>query len=228
MFQIQQLASKMDEAHLHVLFFCSVAFLVVPTQSVLRVPGLLNRKNYAYTREADVNIGHLVSIYQLNDHGDCSELKPNRIAIYKAIDYAIDEINQRRDILPNITVGFVQLMDCNDDLKALEVAVYLVPDESCDGRSKHQCGSLVANADNLTNGLDNIQPFNVVGIVGPVNSVISVAVSKLLGTFQLPVVATYATANELSDKTKYPYFMRLVPPDLAEEKTIIEVQLTPI
>ena len=36
-------------------------------------------------------------------------------------------------------------------------------------------------------------------------------------------MAVYATANALSDKTQYPFFMRLVPPESGQQQMILEV-----
>jgi len=184
----------------------------------LVVPGLRFRKNSMYARVAEVNIGNLVTVHELDRLGECSEIYANEFLVYKAMDFAVDQINRRRDLLPNITVGFVQLDDCNNDLKALEVSMYFVREEG-DQMSTTECVTATENPSNEK----GIRPFNVVGIIGPEDSINSVVVSKFIGTFELPVMSTYATANELSDKKKYPFFMRLVPPDSVEETAIIEV-----
>ena len=40
--------------------------------------------------------------------------------------------------------------------------------------------------------------------------------------FEVPVLGTYPTIDELSDKSKYEYFMRLVPPARFEVKAMME------
>lgn len=186
--------------------------------AILHVPGMRNRNHFAHVREADVNIGHLVSIHR-TENNICTSVKKDAVLRYKAMEYAVDEINQRTDLLPNITVGFVQLDDCWNALKALDVAVYFVKDDD-DEQSDDRCQTLTINA---TDGSTYPRTFKVVGVIGPSNSGMSTSVAKFLGTFQLSLMSLYATANTLSDKTQYPYFMRLVPPDIAEEASLIEV-----
>lgn len=117
----------------------------------------------------------------------------------------------------------IQLDDYWDSLKGLEVAIYFVKDH-CDGQSDSRCDSLTLNETDAGGGTYP-RSFDVVGVIGPSNSGISTSVAKYLGTFKLSLMSLYATANALSDKSQYPYFMRLVPPDYGEERTLIEVGL---
>jgi Receptor family ligand binding region len=184
--------------------------------SVRQPIGLRNRTQFVYVQDAEVSIGHLVSIHEMNDEGQCTVLIPQEVVRSKAMEFAVGQINKRMDILPNITVGFVELDDCYNELTALEIAVYLINNNFHTGRQLNERhGRPTAGNDSMFS--------TMVGVLGPLTSVLSVAVSQYLGVFHVPIMAIYATANELSDKTNYPYFMRLVPPDFDEEKVIIEV-----
>ena len=68
-----------------------------------------------------------------------------------------------------------------------------------------------------------VSPVEIVGIIGPRTSRESVMVSSLLSLFQIPVLAPYSTSDELSDKSRYEYFMRLVPPDSYQAEAIVDV-----
>ena len=179
------------------------------------------RKQFAYVSNADVNIGHYVNIHNLDSNKRCTILYRNRLPVYKAVDFAVHQINQQQDLLPNVTLGFVQLDDCLNALKALEVTPYFIPEKESDPQPRPRCEVLTGN----TTGGGLVEPYDVVGVLGPLTSIVSVAVAQILGTFEIPMVSTYATANSLSDKSQYPYFLRLVPSDMAEEKTIIEVRI---
>jgi len=159
--------------------------------------------------EADVNIGLLVSVHDdPGDNGSCSELLPDGVILSEAMSFAVNQISSRYDLLPNVTIGYIQMDDCWNDLQALKVAVYLVNDDDAS-----VCGN-----DDLY-----FQSYDVVGILGPSNSAMSVAVSKFLGTFQIPVMSLYATNNALSAKTEYPFFMRLASPDIRQEQLLLQV-----
>ena len=55
--------------------------------------------------------------------------------------------------------------------------------------------------------------YDVVAVVGPTTSRKAVMVAGLMSLFQIPTLGTYATSVELSDKTRFQYFMRMVPHD---------------
>jgi vomeronasal 2 receptor len=201
-----------------VILYCMAIICDRGSLAVLRVPGMRNRNHFAYVREGDINIGHLVSIHGTTK-GVCTGIKKDAVLRYKAMEYAVDEINKRQDLLPNVSVGFVQMDDCWNGLKASEAVIYFVKDDT-DDQANGSCDTLTVNS---TDGGRYPRSFDVVGVIGPSNSGISTSVAKFLGAFNLSLMSLYATANTLSDKTQYPYFMRLVPPDLAEEVTLIEV-----
>lgn len=203
--------------------FCHIAlkillYLVMGglVATVRQPPGLGNRTQFVYIRDGDVSIGHMVSIHTMDDKQQCTKLIPLEVLRSKAVEFAIDQINKREDLLPNITVGFVQLDDCFNDLKALEVAIYLINNELDDGRQLN-------NSYQRPTTDSNTLYSTMVGVLGLLTSFTSISVSQYLGTFHVPVMSVLATVNELSDKMKYPYFMRLVPPDINEARVMIEV-----
>ena len=54
---------------------------------------------------------------------------------------------------------------------------------------------------------------DVIGMVGVEFSSFATATCQITGPARIPVVSYYATSDELSDKSTYPYFLRVVPPD---------------
>ena len=61
--------------------------------------------------------------------------------------------------------------------------------------------------------LDFDRQYNVVSVIGLGSSREAVMSSSLLSLFKIPHIATWATSDELSDKTRFEYFMRVLPPD---------------
>lgn len=178
------------------------------------VTGLLERDHaFSRVREGDVNIGMLISVHD-SANGQCTDLLSFGVAGAWVMEFAIDEVNARSDLLPNITLGFVQMDDCWNDLKALEVSMCLVGngDDTFSGTTR------------LNDRQQNpFRSYEVIGVLGPLDSPMSMAVSQFLGAFQIPVMAFDATNDALSDKTEYPFFMRLAPPDIRQEKIQLEV-----
>jgi Receptor family ligand binding region len=195
----------------------STLLLIVDAE--LHVPGLLTRQfPFTRVREADINIGLTLSVHQSANGDDrCSVLMPTNVLWSWTMQFAVKQINTRHDLLPNITIGFVHVDDCFSALKCLEGSVYFVKDSCNGGTGSGNCSISDSSADSL------FQSYDVVGIIGPLDSGTSVKVSPYLGTFQVPQLAIYATANALSDKSQYPYFMRLVPAESGQQHVLLEV-----
>ncbi|XP_065174798.1 metabotropic glutamate receptor 6-like [Sycon ciliatum] len=62
---------------------------------------------------------------------------------------------------------------------------------------------------------------NFVGVVGPFSSSVSIQVTRLLQFFNKPMVSFGSTSPQLSDKGKYPYFLRTLPSDTFLARAIV-------
>ena len=63
----------------------------------------------------------------------------------------------------------------------------------------------------------------MVGVVGPGSSRSALLVSSLLSLLQIPSIGTFTTSDELSDKTRFEYFLRMVPPDRFQVDAILDI-----
>jgi len=184
-----------------------VAYIDVPKIQQRTLSALL-------AKEGDINIGHLTDITTYSDATKtCGPTRGKRgcEAVEMAI-YVVNEINRRSDLLPNITLGFVIADGCSLDRKGLEVVSYFVKDNDTCGESdqQHLNESLSAQKHTFSNELKS---YDVIGIVGPQTSTIAKTVSTFMGVFEISMIGIRATSDELSDKSRYEYFVRLVSPD---------------
>ncbi len=127
----------------------------------------------------------------------------------EAFAFVISKVNQRFDILPNITLGYVTLDSCysHSPLAAL-------------GRAQYFTGEQFTVND--TTCKDGVDHFKVVGVVGPVTSAESILVSSLLGFYQIPSVGFIASSDELSSNDRFEYYMRIAPPDRHQAEAILD------
>lgn len=89
----------------------------------------------------------------------------------KTMIHTIKEINQRKDILPNITLGYQIFDTCSTISKAMEsVMVMLTGQEENKPNFRNSTGAYLA------------------GVVGSGGSSLSIAVSRILGLYFLPQV----------------------------------------
>ena len=131
--------------------------------------------------------------------------------------FAVDQLNSRIDILPNISLGFVLIDGCYNDMQSLEASTYLIQnDDSCSD-------SNWTFAPRQNSFSDELRHYDVAAIVGPWNSRIASAVASLMSVFRIPTMGIYATSDDLSDKSRYEYFLRLVATDTYQVRALLEI-----
>ncbi|XP_048398206.2 extracellular calcium-sensing receptor-like [Stegostoma tigrinum] len=120
--------------------------------------------------------------------------------------FTIEEINQSKTLLPNITLGYEIYDDCSMSAIALKAALALVNGKQerieypeCKGSS------------------------NVAAIIGCDISTSSIAAATTIGTFRIPMVSYLSTCSCLSDKQEYPTFFRTIPSDKYQSKLLAEL-----
>ena len=82
-----------------------------------------------YIQEGNLNIGFMKQIHRMETDTFCGEDLESEYEMQyvEAFIWAIDQVNARPDLLPNITLGFAVLDDCGRDLTALAKSFYLLP-----------------------------------------------------------------------------------------------------
>ncbi|KAE8295207.1 Extracellular calcium-sensing receptor [Larimichthys crocea] len=100
-----------------------------------------------------------------------------------------------------------------------------------------QCYRGVKVALALANGNEDVsapseepctRPAQVLAIIGGTFSSPCMAISTVIGPFYIPLVSHLATCACLSDKTKYPSFIRTIPSDYYQSRALAQYRQTPI
>ncbi|CAG5131948.1 unnamed protein product [Candidula unifasciata] len=168
-----------------------------------------------YSSIGDINIGVFISASPSGGPAACLNISNPGSSVLEhseAIAYAVRSVNQDPDLLPNIKLGFIQVDDCGNENVALAAALSFFP------RVIDRTGNMESCFDNSAAWMyqqDNkAMPFyDVVGVIGPSASQRMISVSKLFASARIPVIGCLASSDELSDKSRHPYFSRLIPPD---------------
>lgn len=63
----------------------------------------------------------------------------------------------------------------------------------------------------------------LVGVIGPGSSSVALQVQNLLQLFQIPQVGYSTTSKDLSDKSRFNYFLRVVPSDYYQAQVMVDI-----
>uniref|UniRef100_A0A8D2CPM0 Glutamate metabotropic receptor 2 n=1 Tax=Sciurus vulgaris TaxID=55149 RepID=A0A8D2CPM0_SCIVU len=172
------------------------------------------------TLEGDLVLGGLFPVHQKGGPAEeCGPVNEHRgIQRLEAMLFALDRINRDPHLLPGVRLGAHILDSCSKDTHALEQALDFVRaslSRGSDG-SRHICpdGSYATHGD---------APTAITGVIGGSYSDVSIQVANLLRLFQIPQISYASTSAKLSDKSRYDYFARTVPPDFFQAKAMAEI-----
>ncbi|XP_027136722.1 extracellular calcium-sensing receptor-like [Larimichthys crocea] len=123
----------------------------------------------------------------------------------QAMLFAIEEINNSTDLLPGISLGYKIYDACVSIARGVRVALALANgNEDVSAPPKAPC----------------TRPAQVLAIMGETSSSPCMAISTVIGPFYIPLISHFATCACLSDKTKYPSFLRTIPSDYYQSRAL--------
>ncbi|XP_029027481.2 extracellular calcium-sensing receptor-like [Betta splendens] len=139
---------------------------------------------------------------------ECIGLNFRNFQIAQAMLFAIEEINNRTNLLPGIVLGYKIYDTCGSNARSVRVALVL------------------ANS-NEKGHVTSLSPCNraaqVQAIMGETSSSPCIAVSTVTGPFHIPLISPFATCACLSDKSKYPSFLRTIPSDYYQSRALAQL-----
>ncbi|XP_033487580.2 extracellular calcium-sensing receptor-like [Epinephelus lanceolatus] len=138
----------------------------------------------------------------------CTSLNFRGFQYAQAMRFAIEEINNRTDLLPGVSLGYKIYDACRSMVRAVRVTLALTNgNEVLSAPSKAPC----------------TRPAQVQAIIGEASSSPSMAIATVIGPFHMPVISHFATCACLSDKTKYPSFLRTIPSDYYQSRALAQL-----
>ncbi|XP_028681612.2 extracellular calcium-sensing receptor-like [Erpetoichthys calabaricus] len=181
-------------------------FLFVPlfTEALIPVCNLWRKTELpVFSKNGDIIIGGIFSFHDspldpnltylaMPEVSKCKGLNFRELQFAQAMVFAIDEINNRTDILPDVILGYKIYDVCRDIHLTLRSTMAL----------------LSGDENNLLQDDSCIKLSIVPAIIGPSTSSPAVAISTTLGPFSIPVISHAASCSCLSNKKLFPYFFR--------------------
>ncbi|XP_067363671.1 extracellular calcium-sensing receptor-like [Channa argus] len=122
--------------------------------------------------------------------------------------FAIEEINNSTELLPGISLGYKMYDTCGSIARSVKVALTLANgNEIISAPMEAPC----------------IRPAHVQAIMGETSSSPCMAIATVIGPFNIPMISHFATCACLSDKTKYPSFLRTIPSDYYQSRALVQL-----
>ncbi|XP_077317213.1 vomeronasal type-2 receptor 26-like [Lithobates pipiens] len=156
---------------------------------------------FQYFQDGDLIIGGVLTVRSKEEDQYSPEEKTYSSSVWYYLNllaflYAIDNVNQDPDILPNITLGFHLYDSWLEPRKGVQSVLQILsgpnrtfPNYSCKGQGK------------------------LAGVIGDRHSSTTIPISQILGLYRYTQISYGATDYSLSDRLLYPHVFRTVQND---------------
>uniref|UniRef100_A0A668UEQ0 Metabotropic glutamate receptor 5 n=1 Tax=Oreochromis aureus TaxID=47969 RepID=A0A668UEQ0_OREAU len=185
-----------------------------------------NERRVVAHMPGDIIIGALFSVHHQPPADKVHERKCGAvreqygIQRVEAMMHTLDRINADPYILPNISLGCEIRDSCWHSAVALEQSIEFIRDSLVSSDEAEEWGTLKCSDPSAT-PMRGKKP--IVGLIGPGSSSVAIQVQNLLQLFNIPQIAYSATSMDLSDKSLYKYFMRVVPSDAQQARAMVDI-----
>ncbi|KAF5895980.1 extracellular calcium-sensing receptor-like, partial [Clarias magur] len=136
----------------------------------------------------------------------CMSLDLRALQFSQTLIFAVEEINNSSSLLPGVSLGYKIYDTCSLAAQGIRIAMALVN----------------GNENTILNN-SCTKPAQVQAIIGETYSSVSMAIANSIGPFSIPIISHYATCECLSDKRKYPSFLRTIPSDYFQSRALAEM-----
>nr|XP_048697809.1 metabotropic glutamate receptor 5 isoform X1 [Caretta caretta] len=183
-----------------------------------------NERRVVAHMPGDIIIGALFSVHHQPTvdkvhERKCGEVREQYgIQRVEAMLHTLDRINLDPTLLPNITLGCEIRDSCWHSAVALEQSIEFIRDSLISSEEEE---GIVRCVDGSSTSIRSKKP--IVGVIGPGSSSVAIQVQNLLQLFNIPQIAYSATSMDLSDKTLFKYFMRVVPSDAQQARAMVDI-----
>ncbi|XP_047248073.1 extracellular calcium-sensing receptor-like [Girardinichthys multiradiatus] len=168
------------------------------------------------SKKGDVTIGGVFSIHskitqpsllftEMPTIFKCTSINLREFRFAQTMIFAIQEINEKKGLLPNVTIGYRIYDNCASTLSSMRSVMALL------------------NGDELTLGNSCSGQSAVHAVIGESESSSTVVLSRTTGPFQIPVISHSATCECLSSRKNYASFFRTIASDLYQSRALAQL-----
>ncbi|MBN3324638.1 CASR protein, partial [Atractosteus spatula] len=169
------------------------------------------------SRDGDIMVGGVFQIHSNTeekkhlfktrpDPPKCKSLLIGEFQSMQTMIFAIEEINNRTDLLPGLHLGYKIYGTCGSISLTLRAVMALMN----------------GNEETLSDTSCS-RPAAVQVVIGASASSPTIAMSATLGPFRIPVISHFATCACLSNRRRYPTFFRTIPSDYYQSRALAQL-----
>lgn len=152
----------------------------------------------------------------------CTDLQGgNGIQPVEAMLYTLDQVNRDPDLLPGITLGALVLDSCNAPSLALNQTLGFIKGFLAAQNMYHEPEFTCSDGSAPTFRGGHFD--QVVGVIGGQQSSVSVEMASVLRVIETPQISYLSTSASLSNRDRYPFFLRTVPSDTTQVQAILSI-----
>ncbi|XP_061072485.1 extracellular calcium-sensing receptor-like [Conger conger] len=168
-----------------------------------------------FSKEGNITIGGIFSFHdnpvsvdptlQVNPGSiQCEGLDQGELQFAQTMIFAIEEINNNPEILPDISLGYRIFDSCPSVPLSIRSSLALM-----NGHEKVTKTCL--------------KPSSVHAIIGETYSTSTIGIVRTVGPFHIPVLSHSATCACLSNRKEYPTFFRTIPSDYYQSRALAKL-----
>ncbi|KAM9852837.1 extracellular calcium-sensing receptor-like [Aulostomus maculatus] len=175
----------------------------------------------ALEKKGDIILGGLFSLHDMVEEPhlsftstppptQCTRFNFRTYRWMQTMIFAVEQINRDGELLPNITLGYKIYDSCSTPHQALRATMELMGSAN---------GSLGKGRMHGESSCHEIVPT----VIGDGGSTQSLVVARFLGVFSVPQVSYFSSCACLSDKKKFPAFLRTMPSDFFQVDALVQL-----
>ncbi|XP_029441473.1 extracellular calcium-sensing receptor-like [Rhinatrema bivittatum] len=181
-----------------------------PVYKTTKVSCRLSSANVTgYVKQGTILIGGMFSVHSAKTNPPipfteaprvqhCDALQIARYKHVHAMVFALEEINRNNSLLPNITLGFWIYDSCDTPSRSLQGTMW----------------QLTGHKDPIPNYTRRGRGTSpLAAVIGDNKSRMSITIAQLLGVYKQAQISYASSVAELSDKSRFPSFLRTTPSD---------------
>ncbi len=162
--------------------------------------------------------------------------KEDGIQPLEAMLFTLDKINADDKVLPGIKLGSIAVDTCDNPIHATEKSLPMLKGfmnrkvgfEATGSCHRHHAGGHGGRPPHSVAEDHDAEDSwacgdNIVGVIGPQTSAVSLEIASLGRLFDIPLVSYLSTSVTLCQRDKFPNFYRTVPSDKHQAMAIVEL-----